>query len=232
MKKVGIVIFIVAIAVGVIAGNFFSFGRLAGKVFNVNFGRGVQGSGVLATERRDVSGFKGVEVGGVIQVEITARKDYSLEISADDNILPMVKTYASNGVLKIESDGRFSNSNPIRVRVSAPSIESIEASGASKVSASNLKIASLSVDTSGASKVNLTGEASNVTIEVSGASNVDAESLRAENVDVDASGASVVSVFAVNRLLSDASGASRITYTGNPAAVEKKASGASRITQK
>lgn len=232
MKKIGFAIFIVAIAIGVVVGNFFSFGRLAGKVFNFNFGRGVQGSGVLATEQRDVSGFKGVDVGGVFQVEITAQKDYSVEVSADDNILPMVKTYVSNGILEIESDGRFSNSSPIRVRISAPGIESIDSSGASRVNASNLKNASLDIDASGASKVNLTGEASSVTIEVSGASNVDAGSLRAENIDVDASGASVASVFAINRLSADASGASRVTYGGKPAIVEQKAAGAGSITEK
>jgi hypothetical protein len=232
MKKVGIAVFIVAIAIGIIAGNFISFGRVTGKLFNFGFGRGVQGSGVLASERVDVSGFKGVDVGGVFQVEMTARQDYSVEVSADDNILPLVKVYVSDGVLKIATEGRFSNSNPIRVRVSAPDIESIEASGASKVNVSNLKNSSLKIDTSGASRVSVAGETSNLTIDVSGASSVDAEALKAGNADVDASGASCVKVLALNRLMSEASGASRITYTGNPASVEKKSSGAGKISQK
>jgi hypothetical protein len=232
MKKIGIVIFIIAISIGVIAGNFFSFGRVAYRVFNINFVRGVQGSGVLATEKRDISGFNGVDVGGVFQVEMVAQKDYSVEVTADDNIVPMVKTCVSNGILKIQSDGRFSNSNPIRVRISAPNIESIRAAGASKVTVSELKNSSVDVDTSGASRVSLSGETSNLTIEVSGASHIDAAALRAENADVDASGASNISVFATNRLSADASGASRISYTGSPASVEKKASGASKISQK
>ena len=76
------------------------------------------------------------------------------------------------------------------------------------------------------------GETSEITVEVSGASNVDAESLKAKTADVDASGASSVNVFVTERLVSDASGASRISYSGNPTSVEKKTSGASRVSQK
>lgn len=232
MKKVGIVIFVVAIAMGVIAGNFFSFGRLPGKIFNFSFGRGVKGSGVLITEKRELSGFKGVDVGGIFQVEVTAQKDFAVEISADDNIVPMVKTYVSNGVLKIESDGHFSNSNPIKVRISAPDIESVEASGASRVTVTNVKNSSFDLNTSGASKVIVAGETSNLKIDVSGASSVDAEALHTENAEVDASGASSASVFALDHITADASGASRIFYSGTATSVEKKTSGASRIAQK
>ena len=232
MKKVGIVIFVVAIAMGVVAGNFFSFGRLPGKIFNFSFGRGVKGSGVLITEKRELSGFKGVDVGGIFQVEVTAQKDFAVEISADDNIVPIVKTYVSNGVLKIESDGHFSNSNPIKVRISAPDIESVEASGASRVAVTNLKNSSLDVNTSGASRVSIAGETSNLKIDVSGASSVDAEALRAGNAEVDASGASSASVFALDHITADASGASKIFYSGTATSVEKKTSGASRIAQK
>jgi len=232
MKKIGIVIFVVAIAMGVVAGNFFSFVRLPGKIFNFSFGRGVKGSGVLITEKRELSGFKGVDVGGIFQVEVTAQKDFAVEISGDDNIVPMVKTYVSNGVLKIESDGHFSNSNPIKVRISAPDIESVEASGASRVAVTTLKNSSLDVNTSGASRVSIAGETSNLKIDVSGASSVDAEALRAGNAEVDARGASSASVFALDHITADASGASKIFYSGTATSVEKKTSGASRIAQK
>ena len=134
--------------------------------------------------------------------------------------------------MKIESDGHFSNSNPIKVRISAPDIESVEASGASRVTVTNVKNSSFDLNTSGASKVSVAGETSNLKIDVSGASSVDAEALRAENAEVDASGASSASVFALDHITADASGASRIFYSGTATSVEKKTSGASRIAQK
>jgi hypothetical protein len=232
MKKIGIVIFIAAIVVGVVFANLFSFGRASGQLFNFSFKSGIKGSGVAASETRDASGFTGVDVGGVFQVEIIAGKDFSVAVDADDNLLQYIKTEVNGDVLHIETTERINSTTPIRVRISAPDIESIGASGASKVSLAGVKNSALHVDTSGASKVKIEGETAEITVEVSGASNVDAESLKAKTADVDASGASSVNVFVTERLVSDASGASRISYSGNPTSVEKKTSGASRVNQK
>ena len=232
MKKIGIIVFAVAILLGVFVSSFFSFGRLSEKAFTFSFASCVKGSGNLASETRDVDSFSGVDVSGVFQVEIVAQKDFGIEIEADDNLLSLIKTEVRGGVLRIETEKRVSASNPLKVRISAPDIESIEASGASRVSLADVKNDELRVDTSGASKVSINGETANLTIEVSGASSIDAENLKAENATVDASGASHVSVFAVSDLKSDASGASKIVYSGSPKNIEKKSSGASSVREK
>ena len=232
MKKIGIIVFAVAILLGVFVSSFFSFGRLSERVFNFSFNSGTKGSGKLASESREVGSFTGVDVSGVFQVEITAQKEFGVEIEADDNLLPLIKTEVRGGVLRIETKQKISTSNPLRIRISAPNIDNIEASGASKVTLSNVKNDDLRVDTSGASKITLAGETANLTIEVSGASAIDAENLKAENANVDASGASHVSVFAINELKSDASGASKIVYSGSPKNIEKKSSGAGSIREK
>ena len=232
MKKLGIIIFIVAILVGVVFANLFSFGRVSGKLFNFSIGRSVKGSGVTASEVRNVSGFKGVDVGGVFEVEIIAGNDFEVKVEADENLLQYIKTEVDGGVLKISSTERIRSHEPLRVRVSAPTIESLEASGVCKVSLTGVKNNELTIGTSGASKVILTGETSWLSIDVSGASSVEGESLKAENAKIEASGASKVNVFVTGRLVSDASGASKIGYTGNPASVEKSASGASKVYRK
>ena len=187
---------------------------------------------MAATESRNVSEFKGINVGGVFQVEVTAGKDYGVVVEADDNLLQYVKTEVSGGVLKSSSTERLKSSTPMRIRVSAPDIESIGASGACKISVADVKSSELRVDTSGASKVNLAGETSSVTIDVSGASNIDAANLKAENATVKASGASKVEVFVTGKLTSGASGASKISYSGNPTSVTKDTSGAGKVSQK
>ncbi len=232
MKKIGIVVFVSALLLSVFVSSFFSFGRLCEKMFSFSFSSGTKGSGKLASETRDVGRFSGVDVGGVFQVEITAQKEFGIEIEADDNLLPLIKTEVRGGVLIIETEQKVSTNNPLRIRISALNIDNIEASGASKVTLAAVKNSELRVDTSGASKVNINGETANLTIEISGASAVDTENLRAENANVDASGASHVSVFAVNDLRSEASGASKIVYSGSPKNMEKKSSGASSIREK
>lgn len=232
MKRIGFLIFIAAIVLGVLFANFTSFGRASGSLINFSFGSGIKGSGVAAIEARDITDFNSVDVGGVFQVEITAQKDFAVEVEADDNLLQYIETEISGETLRITSDKRLNPSSPIRIRISAPDIERIKSSGASKVSLNDLKNSELTVDTSGVSKVTLAGQTANLTVDVSGASHIDAENLAAENANIDASGASHVSVNVLNELRSDASGASKIRYTGSPKSVEKNTSGASSVKQK
>jgi len=232
MKKVGLIIFILALTLGLIFANVFSFGKMTTKFFNFSINEGVSGSGNLATEKRDVTDFQEIEVGGVFEVEIVAQKDFSVEIEADDNLLYLIKTEVSGGVLRLETEKIISTKNAIRVRISAPNIENLNVSGASKVSLANLRNENLQIDSSGASKITVAGETENLTVDVSGASKIDAENLKSENASIDASGASKVSVFVANELKSDASGASSIIYSGSPKNLLKKTSGVSSIKEK
>ena len=158
MKKIGIVVFGAAIIIGVVISNFFSFGKMSGSFFNFSFHSGIKGSGHAATDTRDASDFKQIEVGGVFQVEITAQKDFSVQVDADDNLLQFIKTEVDGDVLKIECEKDINSKTPIRVRISAPDIERIESSGASKITVADLKNSSLDLDSSGASKIAVAGE--------------------------------------------------------------------------
>lgn len=233
MKKIGIIIFIIAVILGVTFANFFSWGKTSAKLFNfsINFG-GVQGSGNVQTEKRNVADFKAIDVGGVFEVEVVAQKEFSVEVEADDNLLQFIKTEVNGDTLVIKADKRFSTKSPIRVKISAPNIENLEVSGASKLSLANLKNDFLKVDASGASKIKVDGETKNLDIELSGESRFDAENLKSENATVDASGASNASVNVSGDLKADLSGASNVTYSGNPKNLDKKTSGASSVRGK
>lgn len=232
MKKIGILIFIVAIIVGVFFVNLFSFGRGAGKLISFSVGSRIKGSGVPGSEVRAVRDFRGIDVGGVFQVEVTAGKEYSVQVQADDNLLPHIRTEVEHGILQIETAEGIKSENPLRVIVTAPDIASIEASGASMVSVTGIKRAALEVSASGKSNVKVNGETDELNVEASGASSVDTESLKTQTASVDSSGASRVSVFVKSQLTSSASGASRILYSGNPASVQKSTSGVSSVVQK
>lgn len=233
MKKIGFIVFALAIVVGVVLSNFVSWGKASGKVFNFEMKfRGEKGSGNVASEVRDLRDFNSVDVGGVFQVEITAQKDFSVEVEGDDNLLQYVKTEVNGGQLEISLDKRVKTQNPLRIRISAPNIERLEASGASRVTLTNIKNSGFTVDTSGASKLNLSGETENLSIEVSGATEINAEDLKAVDANVNASGASRVSVNVSGELKTEASGASNINYKGTPANVIKHTSGASSVNQR
>ncbi len=111
-------------------------------------------------------------------------------------------------------------------------IEDLEVSGASSGNVINVKADSLELKASGASKIKISGTAKDLEANASGASTIDAESLQVENAEVDASGASKAIISASNELNVEASGASKISYIGEPKNIKQNSSGASSITKK
>ena len=235
MKKIGVIVFIFCVVVGLCFANFFSFGHISDRLFNVKLDFGssrVSGSGNITTQKREVSEFSSVEVSGIFQVQIVSGKELAIEVQADDNIIPLVNTEVSGGTLHIGLERKVTTKNDMIVRISVPNIEKVSSSGASTVNVSNIKNDSFAIDISGASKVTLAGETAHLNIDVSGAGNIDAEQLNAVRADVDASGACKVAVNVSSELHSDASGASFITYKGDPKIVDNHQSGVGSITKK
>lgn len=233
MKKIGFIVFLFALIGGLVAANSTSFGKIGGNFFNFSLKVGSEkGSGRMVSEVRELADFHGVDVGGVFHVEITAGKDYAVEIEADDNLLPLITTEVKRGVLRIKTERKLSSENPMRIRISAPNIDSLDVSGAAKVNVAGLKNESIAVDSSGASKIKVVGETAMLKVDVSGATQVDAESLTAGEASIEASGASQVDVNVTGELRTDASGASKISYSGTPTNVVTKKSGASSVYQK
>jgi hypothetical protein len=93
-----------------------------------------------------------------------------------------------------------------------------------------VKSEDLSIDSSGASKIAVSGQAAKLNVEVSGATHVDAGSLQADEATVEASGASNVAVSVSKVLDAHASGASHVSYAGSPAELRKDVSGAASVT--
>jgi hypothetical protein len=233
MKKVGIVLFAVALTAGLVAANIFSFGRTSTKLVNFSFDFGkTHGSGVAASDTRGLTDFRSVDVGGVFKVEITAQKDFSVEVEADDNILPLIKTEVRNGTLHIDTDSKVSPKSQMIVRISAPDIESLDLSGVAKVSLAGVSNQALSIDTSGATEITVNGDTAKLTVDMSGASKLFASELNVDDATIETSGASRAEVNVSGVLTADASGASKVEYSGSPTEINADRSGVAHISKK
>lgn len=199
----------------------------------LHFGKGIAGSGVRKTEKRIVSEFKGIDIGGAYEVEVIAQKqEQNIELEGDDNILSLIKTEVKNGTLHVWSDKPFNVKNPIRVKVAAEDIQALNISGACKVDAKNIKTDRFELNVSGASDVTIQGETTSLKIDSNGASKVDTEKLTARAANVSTNGAGTTRVYVSEEMTAEASGASEIIYSGDPKVVNKKDSGASKVTKK
>ena len=225
MKKIGLIVFVFALSIGLAFSTSCSFGSFSNM-------SGVQGSGTSKSETRNVSGFTKIDTGGAINVEVAVQKDFSVVVEADDNLLTNIKTEVSGDTLKIYSEDRISSKTRINVVISMPALEGLDVSGASSGNVANVNADSLELKASGASKIKIDGTAKQLNADASGASTIEAENLKVADADVEASGASKATVAATNDLKVDASGASKISYVGEPKSVKQNSSGASSVTKK
>lgn len=193
----------------------------------------VIGSGNRQKQKREVPAFTSIATEGAFDIEVVCQKEPSLEIEADDNILPLVSTEVSNKVLHIRSLRSHSVRDPIVLKISVPNLEGIAASGAGKIEVTGLKNDKFEIEASGAPTIKASGETKLVEIDSSGAGKVDTHKLRAARGVVDAKGVAKVEVYASEQLDVTVSGPSHVIYDGDarvnktmhgPGTIEKKVS--------
>lgn len=227
---------------------------LCGAVFAIAGCRGfdcVYGSGNQVTETRNVEPFREIEVGGSVKLVIRQDSSTSLRIVADDNIQDRIETRVRGGKLHIEMDGNFCETGPITIYASSRTLEGVDASGAVEVISDGVLSAErFSLDLSGSTKVNLQvntgdmrtdasgstelilkGQARSHEIDMSGSGEVEALEFVVGNYRINTSGASELKINVMNDLDVESSGASEISYRGNPKNVRNHNSGASSLNK-
>lgn len=198
----------------------------------------VSGSGNRQKQTREVEAFTSVTTEGAFHIEVVAQRPVALEIEADDNILPLVQTDVSNGVLHIKPKQSYSVREPIIIRIAVPNLDGINSNGAGKIDVAGLNNEKFEIDLNGATSVRVSGETKLVDIEANGACKLDATKLRSARAVVNSNGVSRVELHAADQLDVTVSGPSSVVYSGDPVvnktvngpgSVQKKASSVSQL---
>ena len=189
----------------------------------------IKGSSVAKTETRALADFTEIDVGGASTIELTIGPATKFEITADDNILPTIKTEVADGKLKITHEKSTSSNIGVKIKASTATLKLFRGHGAINAKVIDVKSADFHLVLAGASQVVVTGAADRLKVECDGASKANTAGLAAKSVIAAANGASHVNVQASSDLSADASGASAIRYSGNPASIKKSTSGASSV---
>ena len=197
-----------------------------------NVGTGIKGSGTAKSETRNVTGFDEIEANGAVNLAISFGAEYQVKIEADDNLLEHVTTEVNGDTLVIGSKDHINPKSKINVTITMPGLERLEVNGASTGEIAGLKGDKLALALNGASTLRIEGEVGELDVTASGASSINAEGLKAENADANASGASKITVNAAGDLKAEASGASSVTYIGDPRSLKQNSSGASSVKKK
>lgn len=194
--------------------------------------RGIAGSGVRKTEKRDLKPFKAIDAKGAYEINVTCQKPASFEIEADDNILPLIKTEVHDGVLTVSNDENYHSSKVVTLRISVPELNEVTSRGAGEINISDAAGEKLRLESLGAASFNATGKVKSVEISSTGAGSINAANLQAEKAKVDVTGAASVEVYASDQLDAKVSGAASVEYSGNPKTVNKSVAGIGSVNPK
>lgn len=210
-------------------------------------------------EPRKLSGsFHGVSVSGGIDLYLS-QGDEAVAVSASKTeYRDRIRTEIENGILKVYYDGKGirnfmggGNTN-MKVYVSYKTLSNLVASGGCDVTVDGaiagkslrlnitggcdfrgkVDVDELNVEQSGGCDVDISGRASTVKVVASGGSDFNGYNLTAEVADLVASGGSDIEITANKEISANASGASDISYRGNPSVKNSHASGASSVSPK
>lgn len=212
--------------------------------FDINFGQGKHGNGVVTEDSRNVSEeFTVVSASEGLDVYVTQADEFSIEVEADENIIDLIGTDIKNGKLRIhaiENIGRATK----KVYVSMPNITGLESSSGADLIATNIiktdKIdlssssgADLKVevnadevvaDASSGADIRLSGETNILYVDASSGSDIKARDLMSKTCNADASSGADITVSVSESLVADASSGADIKYSGDANVQAKKIS--------
>jgi hypothetical protein len=181
-------------------------------------GAEIQGSGIVATEARDVAGFSQVRLEGVGHLVVEQGAAEALTISADDNILPLIaaQVYGDELVLGTMTDKTWASPNPIVYTLTVVDLERLTVHGAAAAEIRGLEADRFAIQIEGAASVSAWGRADEHEVVLSGVARYDARDLVSREVRVDIAGVSRAVVHARETLEGRVEGESTLEYAGQP----------------
>jgi hypothetical protein len=211
------------------------------------------GSGNLETENYTFTNFTQVEISSAFEFQITQSSSYSINVTADDNVIDYVQVSQEGQTLKIRVGTiRSFTRVTLKAFVSMPQLGGLTVSGASRGTVSDfsstedlditvsgasrvtgdITAGDVEFDVSGASTIQLEGSANDIIATVSGASLFKLDDFIVNDADVNISGASTGTINLNGRLDANVSGASTLLYIGDPTMGTINVSGASTLRKK
>lgn len=196
-----------------------------------------QGSGRVTSQTREVSNFDHVVLNGIGDVIVTQGNTESLEIEAEDNVIPHIVTQVSNGTLTIGFDKKtIVPTKTIKFNLAMRNIHGLESRGVSNIQSDQIKTDRLDLGISGTGNINLNnltadsmdvtvsgagnltaqGKVNTIKVNLSGAGNYNGQDLESKTDSITISGLGRVVTWVTDSLDVTISGTGNVDYYGDP----------------
>lgn len=115
------------------------------------YGPCVNGSGPVITELREVGYFTGVTNTGSFDVYVSNSESFSVEVRAQENLVPIIETYVSGSTLIVETESNacYKSNSPVEVHVSMPETDLLILAGSGRVFADMMASTEVEISNSG-----------------------------------------------------------------------------------
>lgn len=210
-----------------------------------------RGSGSAVRRTLDLPEIRSIVAQGSIDVHLSRGDAQNVEIEAQENLIGMVTTEVKGTALHVETKGCIANSEPITIKISLPTLESVTMQGSGDLTSSDRFTSEAFVATvqgsgsirmgvdarliqaavQGSGDIDLSGRCEDLEAEVQGSGNIDAKGLQAMNVQAAVQGSGDINVHVTDRLKASIGGSGDITYKGEPTEVKKDVAGSGELKQ-
>ena len=227
---------------------------LALLLINCSKNQVVVGSSNIISQEKQLSAYDRVEVLGSYDVIFTDGEVSKIKIKAPDNILPLIQTEVSDGLLRIDAGkSRYRVKEPIIIYVPVDSrLKQVVIRGSADIyTEKNLEtkalnvgiygsgdarlvvdVFSLALEVVGAGDIRVSGRAKDLSIDISGSGDVDTSKLTAEKAAISISGAGDVSAYVTEDVDISIAGSGHVIIKGNPKKVKQKINGSGGVNVK
>ena len=223
---------------------------------NWGIGEKIKGNGNQKTDKRNTAEYDEIKLLGFFDIDLVSGKEGEINVQAEENLLPYIKTEVEGTTLKIyqEKEKNLQPSKSMKILITVPfeKISAIYLSGSGDINTKNqiktdkfaatlsgsgdvnldVDIVDLEAKLSGSGDVRLKGKSDKLMARISGSGSITAEDLASKDVDAGISGSGDIRVNCSENLTARISGSGDIIYKGEPKSKDTKVSGSGNIRKK
>ena len=182
----------------------------------------VSGSGRIAAETRNLSGFTSVSLAGIGNVYLTQGAAESVRIEAEDNLIPYFDTSVQGSTLKIGIKDQcmgisLQPTKPVKFYVTLPRVEAVTLAGSGNIVAGQIQAGAFRISLLGSGNISTDAlTATNLDILLSGSGNVRLGTVSASQVNANIAGSGDIQVdtLTADKVSSKTAGSGNISLGG------------------
>jgi hypothetical protein len=197
----------------------------------------IDGNGISRTETRNAEGFDEITSNGDFTITVMPGNSYSVEITAESNLLPYITTNVDGRTLKIRTTGIHSlrQNEPIEIFITTPVLNGLSLSGSGLIETGNFrstdfdlsvsgsgdiktKISSdkIKANVSGSGTILIEGDAASTNFVISGSGKIKTYNLLQDHCQAAISGSGDMYVNASQLIDARISGSGRVYFISHP----------------